>query len=151
MKLICLIFFVNAILFSVNIDAQVYPTPQKKAAPKQTISTASDSLKMAVNDAKKSFNTLFKSHRDTTTIMISDIDYEDSNLAILKDNLKKLKGVRSVSMQYKSNTAMIKIPYKGKSTDIWDNLPPYSKVPFKLIEESDNSITLKFKNDKNAK
>lgn len=151
MKFIYLISSAIPILFSVNMNAQVYPTSQNKAAPKQTMSSASDSLKMAVSDAKNSFNTLFKGHKDTTTIMISDIDYEDSNLTVLKENLKKLKGVKSVSEQYKSNNVMLKVPFKGKPTDLWDDLPSYSKVPFKLIEAGDNSITLKFKNDKTAK
>ncbi len=148
MKIIYLISFGMAILFSLNVSAQVYPAPPKKVSPIQTMSSASDSIKMALHDAKTSFNTLFKGHKDTTTIIISNIDYEDSNLTTLKENLKKLKGVKSVSMEYKSSTVLLKIPFKGKPTDLWDQLPPPAKAPFRLIEASENYISVKFKNDK---
>ena len=138
----------TTILFYLNTEAQVQTASQKKPLPpKQTISSASDSLKTAIDDAKSSFNTLFKSHLDTTTIMISNIDYEDSNLNMLKENLKKIKGVKAVSMQYKSSNVVLRVPYKGKPTDLWDKLPSSCKNPFKIVESSDNSILLKFKND----
>ena len=138
----------TTILFYLNTEAQVQTASQKKPLPsKQTISSASDSLKTAIDDAKSSFNTLFKPHLDTTTIMISNIDYEDSNLNMLKENLKKIKGVKAVSMQYKSSNVVLRVPYKGKPTDLWDKLPSSCKNPFKIVEASDNSILLKFKND----
>ena len=102
-----------------------------------------------MNDAKSSFNTLFKSHKDTAVIAISDVEYEDSNLANLKECLKKLKGVKSISEEYKSSNAVLKIPYKGKPTDLWDQLPAFVKAPFRLVEAGDNFISLKFKADKN--
>jgi hypothetical protein len=148
MKLINLIFSLTNLLFFQNSSGQVSQATPKKVVSKQTMSSSADSLKMALADAKNSFNTLFKEHKDTTTIMISDIDYEDSNLTVLKDDLKKLKGVRTVSMQYKSDVVWIKIPYKGKPTELWDHLPTAAKLPFKLVEAGDNNITLKFKNDK---
>ena len=43
---------------------------------------------------------------------------------------------------------LLKIPFKGKPTDLWDQLPSSSKAPFKLIEAGDNYISLRFKNDK---
>jgi len=82
------------------------------------------------------------------TSPISNIEYEDSNLANLKENLKKLKGVKSVSEEYKSSNALLKIPFKGKPTDLWDELPASVKAPFRLVEAGDNFISLKFKNDK---
>jgi hypothetical protein len=148
-KIMKILYFVSigfGILFSLSIEAQPHPVSQKTVAPKQTMSSASDSLKMALNDAKTSFNTLFKGHRDTTTIMISDIDYEDSNLNVLKESLKKLKGVKAMSMEYKSSTIFLKVPYKGKPTDLWDQLPYPVKTPFKLVEANENNLILKFKN-----
>lgn len=152
MKILIFPLIAIALLFSLNTKAQLQAAKKvedatKKAQPKQTISSASDSLKSAINDAKSSFNTLFKAHLDTTTIMISNIDYEDSNLNILKENLKKIKGVKAVSMQYKSSNVFMRVPYKGKPTELWDKLPTSCKNPFKMVEADDNSILLKFKND----
>jgi len=154
MKILIFPSIVLAILFSLHTEAQVHAANQKveaatkMAQPKQTISSASDSLKQAIDDAKSSFNTLFKPHLDTTTIMITNIDYEDSNLNVLKENLKKIKGVKAISMQYKSSNVVLRVPYKGKPTDLWDKLPSSSKSPFKMVEANENSILLKFKNDK---
>ncbi|MGN6531137.1 MAG: hypothetical protein ACTHK0_05235 [Ginsengibacter sp.] len=147
MKIICL-FIIQLFIFSFNSLSQASRgSQQKTAAAKPSLKNTSDSLKMAVNDAKESFNTIFKGHRDTASIIISNIEYEDPNLQNLKENLKKLKGVKSVSEQYKSSNAVLKIPFKGKPTDLWDELPMPVKAPFKLIEASDNFISLKFKND----
>lgn len=156
MKVIYLILFEIIMCFSTNLEAQVNPTTQKqvnsatqkKTVQTHTLSNTSDSVKAALNDAKTSFNTLFKGHKDTTFIKISNIDYEDSNLDNLKGNLKKLKGVRSVTMQYSSSNVLLKVPFKGKPTELWDELPSTAKAPFKLIEAGDNDIMLKFKNDK---
>jgi hypothetical protein len=148
MKIICL-FFSAALLLSFPSTGQVkHGQQQQTVAPKPSMKTAADSIKLAINDAKSSFNTLFKTHRDTAAIAISNIEYEDSNLANLKEGLKKLKGVKSVSEQYKSSNAVLKIPFKGKPTDLWDKLPASVKAPFRLVEAGDNYISLKFKNDK---
>jgi hypothetical protein len=45
---------------------------------------------------------LFGSKRDTITITVANIDYDDSNLTVLKENLKLAKDVKAVTMQYKS-------------------------------------------------
>src|SRR6185312_10083293 len=148
MKIICLFFFA-ALLSSFTSTGQVKNGQQQpNIVPRTSIKPAADSIKMAIDDAKSSFNTLFKTHKDTATIAISNIEYEDSNLANLKENLKKLKGVKSVSEEYKSSNALLKIPFKGKPTDLWDELPASVKAPFRLVEASDNFISLKFKNDK---
>lgn len=145
MKIVYFVSFSIGVLFSVSLKAQTHGASQKKVEQKQTMSSASDSLKLAINDAKTSFNTLFKGHRDTTTIMIPDIDYEDSNLNVLKESLKKLKGVKAMSMQYKSSAIFLKVPYKGKAADLWDQLPYPAKMPFKLVEANENSLVLKYK------
>ncbi len=147
MKIICL-FIIQLFIFFFNSSGQTnHGAQEKTAATKPSLKNTSDSLKMAVSDAKESFNTIFKGHRDTTAILISNVEYDDSNLQHLKESLKKLKGVKSVSEQYKSSNVVLKIPFKGKPTDLWDELPIPVKAPFKLIEAGDNSISLKFKND----
>lgn len=150
MKIVYPVSFTIGILFSLSTQAQPHTAAKKKVEQKQTLSSASDSLKFAINDAKTSFNTLFKVHRDTTTIVIPDIDYEDPNLNVLKESLKKLKGVKAMSMEYKSSTIFLKIPYKGKPADLWDQLPYPVKTPFKLVEANENNLILKFKNEKGA-
>jgi hypothetical protein len=156
MKLICLISFLIALLLSTNTGAQVRPASQKAAnqsggpssqkASKPTMTQAADSLKMAMNDAKNSFNTLFKGHKDTTTISISNIEYGDPNLSVLKDELKKIKGIKEVSTQFQSNTITLKVPFKGNPTDLWDKLPSNSKAPFKVIEATNNNMVLEYLN-----
>jgi hypothetical protein len=154
MKLIFLISFIIALLFVTNTIAQVRPVSQKASkggptaqkASKLTMTEAADSLKMTMSDAKNSFNTLFKARKDTTTISISEIDYGDPNLSALKDELKKIKGIKSVSTEFQSNTITLKIPFNGKPTDLWDKLPSNSKVPFKVIEATNSNLVLEYLN-----
>ena len=128
-----------------STNQQARPVAQASKPSTKTFSNTSDSLKMALNDVKTSFNTLFKARRDTISIMIQNIEYDDNNLSVLKDYLKKTKGVKAVLMQYKAATALVEVMFKGKSTELWDELPKESKEPFKLIEANDNNITLQYK------
>lgn len=128
-----------------STNQQGKPVAQANKPSTKTFSNTSDSLKMALNDVKTSFNTLFKARRDTISIMIQNIEYDDNNLSVLKDYLKKTKGVKAVLMQYKAATALVEVMFKGKSTELWDELPKESKEPFKLIEANDNNITLQYK------
>ncbi|MCY7292941.1 MAG: hypothetical protein LH615_12245 [Ferruginibacter sp.] len=110
--------------------------------------TIEDSVKMAINNIKNAFgavNKFFTPKRDTITIMIADIDYDNSNLALLKENLKKLKAVSSVLMHYKLSTAIIEIICKSKAPDLWDKVPLNAKQAFKILEANDNNIVLKYK------
>jgi hypothetical protein len=131
------------LLFSSASAQYSKPAPQSKPAQQKTLSEATDSLKMAANDIKTSFNSIFTNKRDTVAIMISNVEYDDAHVTTLKENLKKLKGVKNVLMQYKAETAILEISYKGKSSELWDKLPGDVKEPFKLIEADDNSIKLK--------
>lgn len=49
-------------------------------------------------------------------------------------------------MGYKSSTAILKVPFKGKPTSIWDELDAPEKTTFKLVEVGDNDLVLKLKN-----
>lgn len=117
---------------------QNVPAP---TATNATGMTAADSLKLAVANLKAAFQ-LLGGKRDTMTISIADIDYDNINLAQLKDDLKKAKGVRSVVMHYNGTTATMDVTYKGKPTDIWDNLPATAKSAFKVAELGDTIIRL---------
>lgn len=110
--------------------------------------TRSDSLKMAIANIKNAFDAaskLFISKRDTMTIVIQDIDYDNINLLLLKEHIKKVKGVRSVVMNYNSSTAKLEVAFRGKPTDLWDNIHADVRMKFKLIEAGENNITLEHK------
>lgn len=122
--------------------------PQTTNNKKPKIPITADSLKQAVGQIKDAFGALNKmlvSKRETLNIMISDIDYDNAGLSMLKEGLKKVKGVKSVQMNYKAPNAVLEVAFKGKATDVWDNLPSSSKSTFKLMEMNDNSIILKQK------
>lgn len=161
---------VLAMLLSAPVAAQKRSTTQTSSSsnqakapvaatksPQKALSDGTDSLKKAtkdlttsMNDVKTSFSTLFGRKRDTIAIAIANIEYDDASLASLKENLKKLKGVKAVMMQYKSSNALLEVSFRGKATDLWDKLPPEVKNPFKLIEAGDNNITLENKSVKDA-
>lgn len=82
--------------------------------------------------------------------MVMNVDYDDSDLAQLKNCLKNYKGVKSLSAQYKSGNEIITVTYKDVSTSLWDNLPANIKKPFKLTEATDNILSLKLKNAKDS-
>ncbi|HYJ63342.1 MAG TPA: hypothetical protein VEV62_06340 [Parafilimonas sp.] len=123
-------------------SSQLAKSTQEISSNSKQISSSSDSLKMALNQVKSSFSSFFKPKRDTIAISISNIDYDNDNLTLLKEDIKKLKGVKSLAMQYKAATAMLEISFKGKSMDLWDALPQEAKQGFKLIEADDNNISL---------
>jgi hypothetical protein len=156
MKCYCL-YLLCFIFFSVSSAAQTKTThstansgtkPVQPAGPSnnQPLSVKTDSLKMAMNDLKMSLHSIFGNKRDTISIYISNIEYDDANLTVLKDDLKKIKGVKGVNMQYKQSSAMLDISFKGKSADLWDQLPNEARTPFKLVEAGDFNITLQYKN-----
>jgi len=155
MKSYCL-YFACFLLVSFTSAAQNQTTKantssgSKTAQPagpsgNQSLAGKTDSLKMAMNDLKTSFNSLFGNKRDTISIYISNIEYDDNNLAILKEDLKKVKGVKAVNMQYRQSVALLDISFKGKSADLWDKLPTEARSPFKLVEAGDYNITLQYK------
>src|SRR6476659_2188662 len=136
MKMPRLYLALLAILFSLSVAAQnKTTTPNKQTTtttnsqnntthkPQPTLSSQTDSLKMATDDLKKSFNTLFGGKRDTIVIAVANVEFDDSNLASLKEQIKKMKGVKGVGMQYKGSSAMLEVSYKGTATDLWDKLP----------------------------
>jgi hypothetical protein len=148
MRMIYLLVVGSLIGLSIPALSQTQKTSSKSAPPKQeTLAQATDSLNKSVRDIKTSFGKLFGGKTDTTSIQISGIDYDDVNLSHLRENLKELREVRSIVMQYNSGNATIKVAFKGRasSTDLWDNLSPVTKQPFKLINASDNNLTLEYK------
>jgi hypothetical protein len=158
MKMYHLYVAACAALLPLLVLAQAKTASQTNAAhpskpySTQKLNAQSDSLKAAATDvkasfanAKASFSTLFPNRKDTIAIAISAIEYDDAGLTLLKEDLRKVKGVKSVAMQYKSGAALLEIPFKGSAVDLWDKLPPDAKAPFKLLEAGDTNITLENK------
>jgi hypothetical protein len=158
MKVYTLYFLCFVLLLSSTVNAQVNrntstqsnqaksssqaQTTQKTTSKPVTMSQATDSIKFAVNDFKKSMNSIFGSKKDTIQIFISDIEYDDANLSLLKESLKKIKGGKFVTMQYKSSNAILEVSFKGSSTELWDQIPADSKKSFKIVEANDHDMTL---------
>ncbi len=112
--------------------------------------TAQDSLRQSLANFKTALadvNKLFVRKSDSMTIVITDIDYDNSHLTQLKTGIKKLKNVRSLVMRYAGTTATMDILYKGKPTDLWDNLPTATKSSFKISEIGDKNIKLDYKHN----
>ncbi|MGZ3939176.1 MAG: hypothetical protein ACXVLT_11010 [Flavisolibacter sp.] len=155
MKVYTLYFVALFLLCSPLLNAQVTKASssqsnQAKAQPAVnqkpvTMSQAADSIKYAVSDFKKSMNTLFSVKKDTIQIFVSDVEYDDANLTDLKESLKKIKGGKLVNMQYKASNAVLEVCFKGKSTQLWDEIPAESKKGFKILEANDNNLTLSVK------
>jgi hypothetical protein len=140
-----------AVLFAtcLSIQSNAQAGAQSGAKPKTTSGqkptsqgNSIDSLKMAINN----FKTLFKKKGgDTITVQVADIEYEDSNLSLLKDNLRSTKGVKNVSMNYKSGNAFFDIVFKGKASDLWDAQSGSLKQSFKLQEAGDKNLVLAYR------
>ena len=68
MKAVRFVSFGMVVFLSLQLQGQQRTStqnskPVKDNPPRESMSTATDSLKMALNDAKTSFNTLFKATR----------------------------------------------------------------------------------------
>jgi len=113
-------------------------TGQKPASQGNSI----DSLKMAINNIKSLFGK--KKGGDTISVLVSDIEYEDSNLELLKDNFRSTKGVKNVAMNYKSGNAIFDIIFKGKPSHLWDAQSSNLKQSFKLQEAGDKNLVLAY-------
>ena len=110
--------------------------------------TAQDSLKQSLAQLKTAWSDLSKllvRKSDSMTIEVAGIEYDNSQLTQLKDGIKKLKSVRSLVMRYAGTTATMEIMFKGKPTDLWDNLPATTKSSFKISEIGDKNIKLNYK------
>jgi len=108
---------------------------------------AIDSLKNAFNNIKSLFGK--KKGGDTITLLVSDIEYEDSNLTVLKEDLRITKGVKNVVMNYKSGNAIFDIVFKGKPSELWDAQPRDARQSFKLVEAGEKNLVLAYKRIRN--
>ena len=121
------------------------------SAVNSTADATVNSAKSIVN-AKNAIGSLFKSKKSSNQIVIAiaGIEFEDENLTVLKDGISKAKGVKSASAEYKSGTATIEISYKGKPSELWQDVSKDAKKSFKLVEMGDDNIILEYRNSKNS-
>lgn len=124
------------------------PAQNNSAQNSNAPMTAKDSLKLALANFKNALSDvgkLFNRKSDTVLIVIPGIDYDNSGLLQLKEKLKNLKAVRSVTMYYSSNTATLEVACKGTPASLWDTLPPDARTAFKVTEMGNTSIGLRCK------
>ncbi len=143
----CIQVIILSACFVAHSTAQTKPPkPATKPATKPAAQGNSlDSLKIAVNNIKSLFGGLKKSG-DTITILVSDIDYDDTSLYQLKESIRTTKGVKHFSMNYKSGNAIFEVTYTGKPSALWDAQPATARKAFKLVEAGDNNMVLTNKN-----
>ena len=142
-----IIFFCGAILFFHSVQAQ-QPATENLPGLESLPMTAQDSLKQSLANLKTAIadvNKIFARKSDSMSIVIADIDYDNAHLTQLKEGLNKLKSVRSVIMRYSGTTATMLVFYKGKLTDVWDNLPATTRAAFKIAELGDKNIKLNYR------
>ncbi len=147
MKKIILLYVITFFFHSVHAQqSSTENLPGVESVPM----TAQDTLKQSLAKLKTAWadvNKLFVRKSDSMTIIIADIDYDNNHLTQLKEGIKKLKNVRSLVMRYSGTTATMEIMYKGKPTELWDNLPATTKSSFKISELGDKNIILNYKNN----
>jgi hypothetical protein len=114
-------------------------TPKSHAADSAAAKSSMDSLKYDINQIKSFFK---GKNRDTINISIPNIAFEDASLTVFKQSVQGTKGVKGVTMGYKSGNAMLKVIYHGNSTQLWDALSQSSKQSFKMVEADDNNMQL---------
>jgi len=120
------------------------------ATTKQTIEDAKTILGDIFGNDKKKKDSMKEeaaaaSASPQVIIIINDIEYEDENLSLLKENIGKANGVKKVTKDFESGIATLKIVYGGTSSELWDSLPKESRTSFKLVKSGDNMITLSLK------
>jgi hypothetical protein len=105
----------------------------------------------SIANAKKSLATVFKGNKkdaNQNVVVVAGIEFDDENLSLLKEEIGKVKGVKSPTMEYKSGTAMIQFSFKGKPSEVWEEVPKSTRQLFKLTEAGDNNIIVEYKNPK---
>jgi hypothetical protein len=116
----------------------VPPTTAENPPAKKTFKF-SDSLVMAFANLKKAFAV----KRDTLTILVTGVEYDNASLSKLKESLKRIKSIKSVGMRYNDLTAVLELAGKGKAAEIWDFVPIDIRSKFQVLEASENNIKLK--------
>ncbi len=82
-------------------------------------------------------------------VSVPGIEYDDPDLALLKENLQKIKNVSALKPGYKAGTAIITLTYNSSASALWEELPNTAKELFKVTGMEDTHIELQSKNAAN--
>jgi hypothetical protein len=99
-----------------------------------------DSLKKSI----RNLGNLFKK-AGSVTITINGIENKDNNLIAFVQNIQRVTGVKKITESYKANSAVFDVSYKGKASDLWQDVPQNSKQVFSIVSLSDTAINLNYK------
>jgi hypothetical protein len=99
-----------------------------------------DSLKQSI----RNLGNLFKK-AGTVMITVNGIAGNDNNLIALIQNVQRTTGVKKIKNSYQQNMALLDVSYKGKASDLWQNVPQSSKQMFSVISMNDTLINLNYK------
>jgi hypothetical protein len=105
----------------------------------QSNNSGLDTLKQGI----KNIGNVFKK-AGTVTFTINNIDNNNNDLFLLKKNIQQTINVKKVEDSYAQNTATLKILYKGKAADLWNNLPVNAKQAFTINQMNDSIVDLKY-------
>jgi len=99
-----------------------------------------DTLKQGI----RNIGNVFKK-AGTVTFTVNNIDNANNDLLLLKKNIQQTINVKKVEVATEQNATILKISYKGKATDLWNNLSASAKQAFKLNQINDTLGNLDYK------
>ncbi|HEY0580304.1 MAG TPA: hypothetical protein VGC75_06325 [Candidatus Nitrosocosmicus sp.] len=81
----------------------------------------------------------------TVRFTINNIDNTNNDLLLLKNNIQQTINVKKIEDSFEQNTATFKILYKGKASDLWNNLSANTKQAFTLNQMNDSIVSLNYR------
>jgi hypothetical protein len=118
---------------------------QTSTETKEAVSTAKETL--------KDIGSIFKSkkikEKETTTIILNNVDYGNANLSMLQKAIQKAKGVKKSTKKYQNNIATFSIEYKKSADELWQTLPINVTNKFNILSVEENSISISLKKQEN--
>jgi len=99
------------------------------------------------DDVKVKVKSLFPTKAgDTVYFVIPGITYADPNLKLFKQKLENIKSTKGLTSSYRSNTAIVKILFKGgDASRLYDNLDDEIKGLFMPEDMEGNRAILNYK------
>ena len=123
----------KAFLFSLCFVSMISLNAQSK-------NNGLDTLKQGIRNIGNVFKKV-----GTVTFTINNIDNASNDLLSLKKNILQTINVKKIEDTYEQSTATLKISYKGKATDLWNNLSVNAKQAFTLNQMNDSIVSLYYR------
>ncbi|QFZ55521.1 hypothetical protein FEZ18_12265 [Oceanihabitans sp. IOP_32] len=126
-------------------ESEISKTTDKVKKTNTETKEALSTTKQTIKDIGSIFKSKKEKTKQTININITDVEYGNSSLEMLKNAIKSTKSVKGVTKKFKNNTATFLVEFKKSADELWQNLPVKTKSKFKVlaIEEHSMSITLK--------